>query len=89
MPEAIHAAELKEIFSKIEGYNGYKDFDGDLGTFANTVAAEWAVSQRLPESTSDIKSCLFYEFRRSRFVEGYPSLGDMPYLKALREALSD
>ena len=64
-------------------FNGYEHFPEHLGEIANGVCQSWYEHHGLPDDLKLLRSCLFYEFRRARFVWGFPSESDLPYLDAL------
>lgn len=64
-------------------FDGYAAYPDNLGELANQAIQDWYEHQILPDDLKLIRSCLFYESRRARFVWGYPSESDMGYLDAL------
>jgi hypothetical protein len=64
-------------------FNGYEEYSQDLVDLANKVAAQWHLGSNLPNDFKLLRVSLFYEVRRTQFVEGYPQDWDMPYLWAL------
>ncbi len=64
-------------------FDGYAAHPNVLGTLANAAMDEWNKNRVLSDDFDFLRSCLFYEARRSRFVWGYPSEKNMGYLDAL------
>ena len=75
-------------FEFAHGFDGYLAFPDNLGEIANKVSSDWYENQILPEDPQVLRSCLFYEARRSRFVDGFPQESDMGYLDALFEKIN-
>ncbi len=88
LPAEFHSEELSQIIELSARFNGYAAYGDDLATLANQAMDEWHKFKTLPEDLTLIKACLFFEGRRGRFVYGYPDKSDMPYLRALRDAIS-
>ena len=72
-----------EYFRFAHEFDGYAAYPDNLGELANGAVKDWHLNQALPDNLLLLRSCLFYEARRSRFIEGYPSEKDMSYLDAL------
>ena len=87
IPPNFHSDELSEILEFSSKFDGYAVYGDDLGELANKTMKEWRATSVLPNDQSLIQACLFFEGRRGRFVYGYPDESDMPYLRALRNAL--
>ena len=77
-----------EYFRFAHEFDGYAAYPDDLGELANGAIKDWNLNQTLSDKLVLLRSCLFYEARRSRFVEGYPSEEDMGYLDALVEKIN-
>ena len=88
VPPNFHSEELSQILELSGGFDGYAAYGDDLATLANQTMSRWRESKFLPSDLKLIKACLFFEGRRGRFVGGYPDESDMPYLRALRDAIS-
>ena len=88
VPANYHSDELSNILDLSSKFDGYEVHEDNLATLANKVMGEWSESKSLPNDLTLIKACLFFEGRRGRFVDGYPDESDMPYLRALRDAIS-
>lgn len=82
MPLRWH--EYSAFAHEFDGYSAYPD---NLGELANKAVRDWNENQVLSDDLILLRSCLFYEARRSRFVEGYPTEDDMAYLDALVEKI--
>jgi hypothetical protein len=52
-------------------FNGYEEYSQDLVDLANKVAAQWHLGSNLPNDFKLLRVSLFYEVRRTQFVEGY------------------
>jgi hypothetical protein len=74
---------LQEYFVLAYEFDGYAAYPEDLGERANEVCKVWNEAKDLPDDLTLLRSCLFYESRRARFVWGYPSESEMGYLDAL------
>lgn len=74
---------VQEYFEFAYEFNGYSVYPKNLGGIANEVCKVWNETMILPDDLKLLRSCLFYESRRARFVWGYPSESDMGYLDAL------
>ena len=72
-----------EYFEFAHQFDGYAAYPETLGELANGVCKDWYEAEVLPDDLTLLRSCLFYEARRSRFVWGFPSESDMGYLDAL------
>jgi hypothetical protein len=86
-PEPFRSPELDEIFALVQSFDGYQEFPDTLAGLANHAATTWHETGELPDNVLLVKSCLFYEFRRARFIWGYPSERAMPYLRALASTI--
>lgn len=75
-------AEYSVFAHEFDGYGAYPD---NLGELATKAIKDWNEHQILSGDLTLLRSCLFYEARRARFVEGYPNEADMAYLDALVE----
>ena len=87
IPPNFHSEELSEILEFSTKFDGYAHFGDDLGEIANKTMNEWRITGVLPRDQNLIQACLFFEGRRGRFVSGYPNESDMPYLRALCNAV--
>lgn len=76
-----------EYYVLAHEFDGYAAFPDDLAERANQVGRDWREHQELPEDLDLLRACLFYEARRSRFIEGYPNEGDMEYIDPLVEKI--
>lgn len=74
---------VQEYFEFAYEFNEYAAYPKNLGEIANQVCKDWFERKVLPNDLTLLRSCLFYESRRSRFVWGYPSESDLGYLDAL------
>ena len=89
VPPNFHSEELSQILELPGGFDGYAAYGDDLAALANQAMVDWQEFKTLPDDLTLIKACLFFESRRGRFVDGYPDESDMPYLRALRDAISE
>jgi len=64
-------------------FDGYAAYPDNLVDLANQAIKDWVENQFLSDELKLLRSCLFYEARRARFIEGYPSETDMGYIDAL------
>ncbi len=74
-------------FSKVGNFDGYKVFGEELVHIASAIAEQWNSDQTLPTDLDQLKGTLLYLSRMSRFVDGYPSEDDVPFLQALVAAI--
>ena len=56
-------------------------------TNAHNLEKEWNETGTLPNDLPFLRTCLLVQARMHRFIEGYPSELDMPYLDALVEKI--
>jgi len=80
---------VQEYFKLANEFDGYAAYPNNLGEIANEACNVWNESKALPDDLTLLRSCLFYESRRARFVWGYPSESDMGYLDALVEKIKN
>ena len=73
-------SEYSVFAHEFDGYSAYPD---NLGELANQAIKNWNEHQVLSNDLKLLRSCLFYEARRARFVEVYPGEAEMGYLDAL------
>jgi len=69
-------------------FDGYAAYPNNLKEVANNEHKKWMESHSLSQDLRLLRSCLFFEARRSHFVEGYPQEADMGYLDALFEKIN-
>jgi hypothetical protein len=74
-------------FKKVGNFDGYKVLGEELVHIASAIAEEWNTNRTLPTDLDQLKGTLFYLSRMSRFVDGYPSEDDVPFLQALVAAI--
>ena len=89
IPPNFHSEELSQILKLSERFDGYAAYGDELATLANEAMDVWHKLGITPDDLTFIKACLFYEGRRGRIVDGYPDESDMPYLRALRDAVME
>ena len=74
-------------------YDGYQNFAGsaECGDFANKFSNQYHENKTLPEDLTDLRTCLFYEARRLRFVTmgGDESREIKDYMAALVTKIRD
>ena len=80
---------VDEYFEFAHQFNGYVAYPDNLGELANGVCKDWYEALAPPDDLTLLRSCLFYEARRSHFVWGFPSESDMGYLDALVAKIKD
>lgn len=76
-----------EYFVFAHDFDGHAAYPDNLGELANQAIKDWAEHQVLTDELNLLRSCLFYEARRSRFIGGYPAEADMGYIDALVEKI--
>jgi len=79
-PSPSHWAQY---FRLAHEFDCYAAFPEDLSELANQAIKGWDENKTLPDDLITLQACLFYEAKRSRFIEGYPSEEDMGYIDAL------
>lgn len=87
MPISMPHPDAGKYFSKVAKFNGYEVLGEDLAPIANAIAEHWHETGELPTEIDQVKGALFFAWRSARFTDGYPSDSDMPYLKALADAI--
>jgi hypothetical protein len=80
--------ESRKLFSRVFSFDGYQVFGKEnLQEIARTTAEQWESTHSLPADVAILKGVLFLAWRTQRFVDGYPSAEDMPFLQALATAI--
>ena len=74
-------------FRKIANFDGYKVLGEDLAPIANAIIEQWYEDKTLPTDKDQLKGTLFYLWRQSRFIDGFPDDDDIPFLQALVAAI--
>ena len=54
---------------------------------ANAIIEQWYEDKTLPTDKDQLKGTLFYLWRQSRFIDGFPDDDDVPFLQALVAAI--
>jgi hypothetical protein len=69
-------------------FDGYADggFDRCAQT-GNAASAAYAASGDLPQTLTDLRTCLFFEQRRWRHFEADPDPASLAYIRALLESI--
>ena len=80
-PDALAA------FRKVANFDGYKVLGEDLAPIANAIIEQWYEDKTLPTDKDQLKGTLFYIWRQSRFIDGFPDKDDVPFLQALVAAI--
>jgi hypothetical protein len=68
-------------------FNGYTHYDGNCADLANRSAANFAETGDLPDSLTDLRTCLFFEQRRYHHFGHPPDEEALTYLRALIERI--
>jgi hypothetical protein len=69
-------------------YDGYVEGGFDAcARFGNAAKAAYAASGELPQTLTDLRTCMFFEQRRWRHFEESPDSAWMKYIRALLEAI--
>lgn len=87
MPITLPNPEGQKYFSKVAKFDGYKTLGKDLPFIAKSITEQWYKNGELPNELDQLKGTLFYAWRSSRFIDGYPDDDDIPFLKALADAI--
>lgn len=74
-------------FRKVANFDGYKVLGEDLAPIANAIIEQWYEDKTLPTDKDQLKGTLFYLWRQSRFIDGFPDRDDVPFLQALVAAI--
>jgi hypothetical protein len=74
-------------FRTLKDFDGYKVLGEDLAPIANAISEQWYEDKSLPTDVDQLKGTLFYLWRQSRFIDGYPGEEDVPFLEALVNAI--
>lgn len=61
----------------------------DAGELANWAIARWRRTGELPGSIEELRSCLWFEYRRWRFHDRVPDAETMRYCAAVVRAIRD
>jgi hypothetical protein len=59
----------------------------DAGELANWALARWQRTGELPRTLQDLRTCLWFEYRRWRFHDRVPDAGTMRYCGELVRAM--
>jgi hypothetical protein len=59
----------------------------EAGELANWALARWQRTGELPRTLEELRSCLWFEYRRWRFHDRVPDAGTMRYCAALVRAI--
>ena len=74
--------EIAEFALTFDGY----EYTGSLEAcraLADWIRSEWRDICQLPAHLSELRAALFYEQRRARWTDTYPSGADLRYIRAL------
>jgi hypothetical protein len=74
-------------FRKVANFDGYKVLGEDLAPIAHAIIEQWYEDKSLPTDKDQLKGTLFYLWRQSRFIDGFPDDDDVPFLQALVAAI--
>lgn len=69
-----------------DGYTYWGSFD-KCGEIANGALEGWKDNGTLPDSLSQLRTCLFFEQRRWRHFDRHPDSSTMAYIRALLDAI--
>lgn len=63
-------ASSPEVAAFAQTFNGYEHFGSleDAQRAAREIEDDWRATGKLPDALSDLRGCLFVEFRRRRFT---------------------
>ena len=89
MPVTLPHPDAQKYFSKVGKFDGYQVLGKELPFIAKAVTEHWYETGELPTELEQLKGTLFYAWRSSRFIDGFPDDGDMPFLKALADAIDE
>lgn len=84
-------ASWPEIWNFALSYNAYDRQGGFNGAarIGNASAERWRHDQSLPNDLPVARAALFFEQRRYRHFDSYPSGGSEMYIRALLERIRD
>lgn len=71
-----------------DGYGHWGSFD-KCGDIANAAAERYQKTGQLPESLTNLRTCLFFEQRRWRHFDESPRGDDLRYIHAVVEAIRE
>jgi hypothetical protein len=80
--------QIGEFALTFDGYSHWGSFD-QCAEVGNRWAKSYAEEQTLPDSLTDLRTCLFFEQRRWRHYGWEPDEQAMRYIRALVEAIRD
>jgi len=84
LPISDTPPRFTEYFEFAHQFNGERIEDWEkTREIAREIEKTWWETGSLPEELSLLRAVLLIQVRYARFVEGYPSEADMPYLDAL------
>ena len=89
-PEDVPAAdaEWQEIWSLARTFDGYGHLGNDAcADLANTTRGHFFQGRGLPADLASLRSCLFFEHRRFRFLGDEPEDFDRIYVVALLSSI--
>jgi hypothetical protein len=80
-------AEWHRIAEFALTFDGYTHWGHACGEVANRCAKAFAENGDLPDSLTELRTCLFFEQRRYHHFGRPPDEGAMDYIRALVEAI--
>jgi hypothetical protein len=78
--------QIGKFALSFDGYSHWGSF-GECAEIGNRWAKAYAEGQTLPDSLTDLRTCLFFEQRRWRHYGWDPDEEAMHYIRALVEAI--
>lgn len=85
IPRRVTDAEAFEAFAL--SFDGYAHWGDRCGPLAEAAARAFHEEGTLPDSTSDLRACLFYEQQRWRWQDSDPDDASVAYLQAILDAI--
>src|SRR5438132_11032673 len=92
-PTLVRSGDVRveDLRSKYAEWAGYARFAAayeprskdDAGELANWALSRWQRTGELPRSLQELRSCLWFEYRRWRFHDRVPDASTMRYCAAL------
>ena len=79
---------INQFAGTFDGYR-YCRSPGGCGQMANDAAQTYLKTHDVPETLPELRSCLFFEQRRSHHYGGRPNMGKMTYIRALIRAIRE
>lgn len=85
-PDADYQEESIPFALSFDGYMHWGAFE-QCAEIGNTGKQEWRAHQIVPDSLTELRTCLFFEQRRWKHFDKFPDTATMRYLQDLLKAI--